>query len=147
MNEKLKESKTSENRCAGCAHEGVHNGFEPCKRCVNNDRAYEDATDNHYEVERMRLFKDGAAWCITGDDFVNLRESPAGFGDTADEALADYRKHQKIAIDKWLANHTEKKNNCEKCGGQGYYIETVKVMGSSVTGPRKCECKGASDGR
>jgi hypothetical protein len=35
-----------------------------------------------------RLFKDGDQWCATREDFVDLQESPAGFGSTALEALA-----------------------------------------------------------
>lgn len=35
-----------------------------------------------------RLFKDGAAWCATRADFVDLQASPAGFGDTALDAMA-----------------------------------------------------------
>ena len=34
------------------------------------------------------LTKDGDQFCATRKDFVNLQESPAGFGDTALEALA-----------------------------------------------------------
>jgi hypothetical protein len=34
------------------------------------------------------LKRDGNAWCATRKDFTDLQESPAGFGDTALEALA-----------------------------------------------------------
>ena len=37
----------------------------------------------------VRLYKDGTAWCATRSDFVNLQESPVGFGDRAYEALAE----------------------------------------------------------
>ena len=33
------------------------------------------------------FFKDGNAWCCVRGDFINIQESPAGFGDTMDEAL------------------------------------------------------------
>lgn len=33
------------------------------------------------------FFKDGDAWCCVRGDFVNLQESPAGFGATMDAAL------------------------------------------------------------
>jgi len=39
----------------------------------------------------MQMKLDGDQWCATEDDFVNLQESPAGFGKTpadAAEALA-----------------------------------------------------------
>ncbi len=40
------------------------------------------------DVVRLKLFKDGDSWCATRDDFANLQESPAGFGDTALEAIS-----------------------------------------------------------
>ena len=33
------------------------------------------------------LFKDGDAWCCVRGDFINLQESPAGFGTNMQEAL------------------------------------------------------------
>lgn len=37
----------------------------------------------------IKVFLDGTAWCANNDDFVNLQESDAGFGDTPDEAVKD----------------------------------------------------------
>lgn len=34
-----------------------------------------------------RIYKDGNAWCAVCDDFVNLQESEAGFGNSAIESL------------------------------------------------------------
>lgn len=34
------------------------------------------------------LSKDGDQWCATRENFVDLQESPAGFGDTALEAIS-----------------------------------------------------------
>lgn len=45
-----------------------------------------------YLEGRIRLFRDGDAWCVTATDFINLQETPAGFGDTALEALAHFAK-------------------------------------------------------
>jgi hypothetical protein len=42
---------------------------------------------NYADHIGARLFMDGNAWCATRGDFENLQESPAGFGDTALEAL------------------------------------------------------------
>lgn len=36
---------------------------------------------------KVRAFMDGSAWCAVHPDFVNLQESPAGFGGTRDEAV------------------------------------------------------------
>ena len=33
-----------------------------------------------------RVFRDGNKWCCVEDDFINLQESFAGFGDTPLEA-------------------------------------------------------------
>ena len=35
----------------------------------------------------IRTFKDGDKWCATWSDFINLQKSPAGFGDTKEEAI------------------------------------------------------------
>lgn len=31
---------------------------------------------------KTRVFRDGNAWCAVHPDFINLQESPAGFGET-----------------------------------------------------------------
>lgn len=38
------------------------------------------------------FFRDGNKWCCVFGDFINLQESPAGFGDTFDEALDGLKK-------------------------------------------------------
>lgn len=38
--------------------------------------------------DHIKLYKDGDQWCAIYGDFANLQESPAGFGETALEALA-----------------------------------------------------------
>lgn len=40
----------------------------------------------------VNLQRDGSHWCATRRDFVNLQESPAGFGLTAIEAFAELAK-------------------------------------------------------
>jgi hypothetical protein len=47
--------------------------------------------------EAICFFKDGNAWCCVNGDFANLQESPAGFGDTFDEALADLQRNRAAA--------------------------------------------------
>lgn len=54
--------------------------------CTNEDaKIYAE----HYDV---LLSMDGTAFCATKKDFVNLQESPAGFGDSYLEAMADLCK-------------------------------------------------------
>lgn len=54
-----------------------------------------DDTDAQIYAKHIgaKLEMDGNQWCATGKNFVNLQESPAGFGDTALEALADLCKN------------------------------------------------------
>ena len=41
----------------------------------------------------IRVFKDGAAWCVVGEEFTNLQESDCyAFGDTKELALDNYYK-------------------------------------------------------
>jgi hypothetical protein len=35
----------------------------------------------------FHLFKDGDAWAAVGPHFVDLQQSPAGFGETKDQAV------------------------------------------------------------
>lgn len=35
----------------------------------------------------VQVFKDGDSWCAVYDDFINLQESPAGFGNNPDAAV------------------------------------------------------------
>ena len=50
--------------------------------CNNQDAEY------YCEGIGAKIFLDGNAWCATRNDFINLQESPAGFGHNALEALA-----------------------------------------------------------
>lgn len=42
--------------------------------------------------EACCFFEDGDKWCAVHGDFQNLEESPAGFGDTFEEALDQLQK-------------------------------------------------------
>lgn len=47
-----------------------------------------DGDAQHYAAHiDAELFMDGNQWCATGGDFTDLQNSPAGFGDTALDAL------------------------------------------------------------
>lgn len=48
------------------------------------------------------FFTDGDVWCCVFGDFINLQESPAGFGKKFEEALADLRAN--AAVDWMLEN-------------------------------------------
>ena len=52
-----------------------YNGYVPALACPGHGGP------------KVRVFKDGNAWCAVRPGFVNLQESTAGFGDTKDEAL------------------------------------------------------------
>lgn len=52
-----------------------------------------DKDAQHYaNAINAKIFKDGNQWCITRQDFINLQESPAGFGDTCLGAFAELAK-------------------------------------------------------
>lgn len=42
----------------------------------------------------IQVMKDGDSWIAHGPDFVNLQESPLGWGDTPNEAALDYQQKQ-----------------------------------------------------
>lgn len=52
-----------------------------------------DEDAQHY-AKRVgcKLVRDGNAWCATRTDFVNLQESPSGFGDKCREAMTELCK-------------------------------------------------------
>ncbi len=39
----------------------------------------------------VRVFMDGNMWCAVNPDFTNLQESPAGFGKTKEDAIAQLK--------------------------------------------------------
>lgn len=55
-------------------------------RCDNEDA---EVFSDHAP---FKLSLDGSQYCATRTDFTNLQESPAGFGDTALEAVSDLLK-------------------------------------------------------
>jgi hypothetical protein len=71
--------------------------FESMKKnqnCVVINKSNE--TNNNQG--KIRVFKDGSAWCAVLPGFVNLQESVAGFGDTAGEAV--HALFSQLTIDK-----------------------------------------------
>jgi len=61
------------------------------------------------------VFKDGLSWCATGNGFVNLQESAAGFGDSPMEALGDLVAQEKeLDIAKRQSIRNWRCNNCTK---------------------------------
>jgi hypothetical protein len=47
---------------------------------------------NYAERVGAKISIDGPQWCATSNDFIDLQQSPAGFGDTALEAMAELCK-------------------------------------------------------
>lgn len=60
--------------------DGRYNGYVPGLACPAHGGP------------KSRVQRDGSAWCATFPDFVNLQESPAGFGDTPEAARAALTK-------------------------------------------------------
>lgn len=76
-----------ESLAAGAKKERV---FELAEKWHCDD---DDAQQYNELILGGRLFRDGSQWCATQGNFVNLQKSPAGFGDTALEALGDLCKN------------------------------------------------------
>ena len=63
--------------------------------------------------EPFVLSKDGNQWCATRQDFVNLQESLAGFGDEPHDAMIDLLQQelravqagQKEMVEEWRTLH------------------------------------------
>lgn len=55
--------------------DGLYPGYVPALACPDHGGP------------SIRTFKDGNAWAAVHPDFRNLQESPAGFGDTPEEAI------------------------------------------------------------
>lgn len=47
-----------------------------------------------FPVVRPCLFRDGALWCAVGAGFLDVRQSPCGFGETQAEAMRAFRRIQ-----------------------------------------------------
>ena len=45
------------------------------------------------ELGGLKLFRDGDQWCAAFEDFVDIQESQAGFGEDCLHALADLARH------------------------------------------------------
>lgn len=65
------------------ADDGGYAGYVPALACPGHGGP------------RSRVFKDGNAWCAVYPDFINLQESPAGFGDAPEEARANLKKENR----------------------------------------------------
>jgi hypothetical protein len=60
----------------------------------------DDDAENYASRIGITLALDGNMWCATGPGFENLQESPAGFGETKLEAMADLAKAMKLPAGK-----------------------------------------------
>jgi hypothetical protein len=69
-------SRTWWNYAAKCEmrEDGRYSGYVPALACPGHGGP------------KTRVFKDGNAWCAVQLDFINLQESPIGFGETPEEA-------------------------------------------------------------
>ena len=68
--------------------------------CNNEDAAI------YAERIGLRLFKDGNQWVATKNDFTNLQNSPAGFGDTALEAMGALARELEFRTTKLYWHHS-----------------------------------------
>ena len=66
--------------------------LERVRELANKWGATDEDAQHYAEAIDVRLFIDGANWCATKSDFINVHESPAGFGSTCLEALIELCK-------------------------------------------------------
>lgn len=73
---------------------GKKMGFDPMTVQPNGrgDRFFSAIKVKAEPIGKPHIRKDGAAWCATHPDFIDLQVSPAGFGDTPEEAVANLLK-------------------------------------------------------
>lgn len=64
----------------------------------------DDDAERYAKRLGISICRDGNMWCATGPGFTNLQESPAGFGETKLEAMAELAKDMKLQSGKmWRA--------------------------------------------
>ena len=77
-----------------------------------------DDEDAQVYAERIgcKLFRDGDKWCANRSDFTNLQESPAGFGDTCLQAMAELAKALGYKPSKMWGAHFKDLLKCDTSG-------------------------------
>lgn len=85
--------------CPACGSKTVNYGgsFSCCETyCSNSSSMFACSPEPFPDWWNTDILVelDGNSWCAHSDDFINLQESIAGFGDTPRDAVADYRKNK-----------------------------------------------------
>lgn len=75
--------------------------------------------------DALCFFRDGARWCCVNGDFVNLQESPAGFGDNIEQAMEDLQN-------KWPRHAVPESQSAE---------EAAKSCDGNLQGSLESECE------
>jgi len=65
----------------------------------------------------MKAFKDGNAWCIANDDFVNVQESDCEF----------------VPCDSMVGRFIAKHQGYSKYAGMGYYVHVTRNVDGTET--------------
>ena len=83
-------------QCVAGFVSGAHSGWGWARNRVREILEKNPIATPSIPDHAVCFFKDGDQWCCVGGDFINLQESPAGFGDTFDQAL-DHLQSQMIS--------------------------------------------------
>lgn len=67
-----------------------HNDY--CGNSADNFTCQPEPIPDWWNTD-IQVYLDGDAWCAVGKGFVNLQESPAGFGATPKAAVDDLKLH------------------------------------------------------
>lgn len=82
------ESQVNPKYCPHCGAIAQWYGIATIHRHFSCSKCGADCSDLLDPPEEYEVFLDGDQWCAVRPDFINLQESPSGFGDTKDKAIA-----------------------------------------------------------
>lgn len=76
-------------------------------------------------VGPITITRDGDQWCAVGPGFTNLQESPAGFGDTPEQAVSRLRSaiatgntFDQMKIKRWIREGNDALHTCASTIGE-----------------------------
>lgn len=81
---------------------GAHHGWGTARARVG--KILQSHPKSGVPEEAICFFRDGDKWCCTHGDFINLQVSPAGFGETFEDALESL-KMECSKRDKFAGTH------------------------------------------
>lgn len=100
-------------QCAPGFVSGAYEGWGWARNRVSQILAENPVEKSGVPHNAICLFRDGNKMCAVFGDFINLQESPAGFGDDYQQAIADLNKHLPHMH---VAGDGDDIDTCKRCG-------------------------------